>query len=77
MPPEDPDQLAAKILEVVSDEERRKAVGAASAERVKSDYSLNAMVSRTARLYRHVIDSRRAIPRPAGAGAGAASGGIH
>jgi glycosyltransferase involved in cell wall biosynthesis len=51
VPPSDPDALATALAGLLGDDERRRRLGAAAAERARAGYSVEAMVERYERLY--------------------------
>jgi len=59
VPPGDASRLASAIMEMASDPERLRSLGAAAAEHVRSAYGMDAMVSRTIQLYDEVGGARR------------------
>jgi glycosyltransferase involved in cell wall biosynthesis len=63
VPPEDPDALAAAIVELLSDEQRRRALALAGRATVERDFNLAVQVPRMVAYYQEILD--RAGSRPA------------
>lgn len=60
VPPENPQQLANAVLELVADPTRRHAMGQAAWRRVREHYSTQAMIDRFQRLYHQIVGTARA-----------------
>jgi glycosyltransferase involved in cell wall biosynthesis len=58
VPPDDPDQLAAAIIELIRNPARRLEMGAAGFERLKKCFSPEQMASGTAGVYETVLEKR-------------------
>ncbi len=59
VPPRRPDLLAAAIVEILSDRERARRMGAAGRERIRTLYSDAALAEGNLAFYRRAIDERR------------------
>lgn len=60
VPPSDSVKLAERMIELLDDPERARAIGAAAQAEVRQEFSVEQMVQRTAALYREVL----AVPSP-------------
>lgn len=60
VPPSDSVRLAERMIELLDDPQRARAIGAAAQAEVRQEFSLEQMVQRTAALYREVL----AVPSP-------------
>jgi len=56
VPPRDPRMMAARILDLLRDQEKARTMAGRAAERVKEEFALEAVVARHATLYRELID---------------------
>jgi glycosyltransferase involved in cell wall biosynthesis len=59
VPPADPPALAERILQVLAEEERRRAVGAAGRQRVREEFTCAVQAQRYQRLFERLIADRR------------------
>jgi phosphatidylinositol alpha-mannosyltransferase len=69
VPPGDPDALAAALVELVEDEQRRRSLGAAAREHALERYSWDGIARQLERVYELVAGGGRTAPRAAGAAA--------
>ena len=60
VPPRDPGQLAHALVELLADQERRGAMGAAARRRVETDFTWPVVARRAAALYASVIEAAHA-----------------
>jgi glycosyltransferase involved in cell wall biosynthesis len=58
VPPEDPDELAAAIIELIRNPERRREMGMAGYERLRKRFSPERMARRVAAVYEEVLECR-------------------
>jgi glycosyltransferase involved in cell wall biosynthesis len=59
VPPRDPDALAAAVVELLRDPERRAGMSAASRARHAERFTVDRMVAGTAAVYEEVLSRRR------------------
>lgn len=73
VPPRRPDLLARAIVEILSDRERARRMGAAGSERVRERFSHQTLAEGHLAFYREVMEERRAGERPRPAARSAAA----
>ena len=62
VPPQSSSELARRIVELLDQPDRARAIGAQARKLVVEQYSANTMVQRTAQLYRELVSSPDAAP---------------
>jgi glycosyltransferase involved in cell wall biosynthesis len=62
VPPGDPGELARSIDRLLSDPEFAERLGRGGRQRVRQQFSLDAMVQATERLYHTLLERRRRVP---------------
>jgi glycosyltransferase involved in cell wall biosynthesis len=63
VPPDDVDTLAASLLELLNDEQRRLALGRAARQRVQHDFSIDTIAAQHETLYESILNKHHSLIR--------------